>query len=87
MCAGDKYVAAGDKRSKVGMGVAGDPNYGNDSPHNASQGLRPQIRTQFRPHPKKETVGGQVKSVIPASFTRLSRSANSHALEGVEDVE
>ena len=25
----DKYVAAGDKRSKVGMGVAGDPAYGN----------------------------------------------------------
>ena len=32
MCAGDKFVAAGDKRSKVGMGVAGDPAYGNDSP-------------------------------------------------------
>ena len=31
MCAGDKYVAAGDKRSKVGMGVAGDPAYDNDS--------------------------------------------------------
>jgi hypothetical protein len=25
MCAGDKYVAAGDKRSKVGLGVARNP--------------------------------------------------------------
>ena len=46
MCAGDKYVAAGDKRSKVGTGVAGDPAYGNDSPFN---GLRPQIREEILP--------------------------------------
>jgi len=32
MCAGDKYVAAGLKRSKVGMGVTGDPAYGNERP-------------------------------------------------------
>jgi len=37
MCAGDKYVAAGDKRSKVGMGVAGDPAYGNEQPAQRSQ--------------------------------------------------
>ena len=56
MCAGDKYVAAGDKRSKVGMGVAGDPAYGNDSPHNARNGLRPQIREEVRPNKKEEGV-------------------------------
>lgn len=28
MCPGDKYVVAGGKRSKIGMGVAGDQAYG-----------------------------------------------------------
>ncbi len=28
----DKYKALDQQRSKVGQGVAGDPNYGNDSP-------------------------------------------------------
>ena len=30
---------AGDKRSKVGMGVAGDPAYGNDSPLYGAMGF------------------------------------------------
>ena len=42
----DKYVVLNDKRSKVGMGVAGDPAYGDDSPHNARNGLRPQVREE-----------------------------------------
>ncbi len=28
----DKYIALNDRRSKVGFGVAGNPDYGNDSP-------------------------------------------------------
>ncbi len=39
MCAGDKYVALNDKRSKVGEGVAGDPAYGDDSPVNGAMGF------------------------------------------------
>ena len=35
----DKYVALNDKRSKVGMGVAGDPAYGNDSPLYGAMGF------------------------------------------------
>ena len=36
------------------MGVAGDPAYGNDSPHNARNGLRPQIREEVRPNAKEK---------------------------------
>ena len=54
-----KYVAAGDKRSKVGMGVAGDPAYGNDSQHNARNGLRPQIREEVRPNAKEKALNRQ----------------------------
>ncbi len=35
----DKYIALNDKRSKVGMGVAGDPAYGNDSPLYGAMGF------------------------------------------------
>ena len=35
----DKYVALNEKRSKVGMGVAGDPAYGNDSPLYGAMGF------------------------------------------------
>ena len=35
----DKYVALNDKRSKVGLGVAGDPAYGNDSPLYGAMGF------------------------------------------------
>lgn len=35
----DKYVALNEKRSKVGMGVAGDPVYGNDSPLYGAMGF------------------------------------------------
>ncbi len=35
----DKYAALNDKRSKVGMGVAGDPAYGNDSPLYGAMGF------------------------------------------------
>lgn len=37
----NKYVALNDKRSKVGMGVAGDPAYGNDSPLYGAMGVVP----------------------------------------------
>ena len=39
----DKYVALNEKRSKVGQGVAGSPDYGDDSPHSARNGLQTQI--------------------------------------------
>ena len=35
----DKYAALNDKRSKVGMGVAGDPAYGNNSPLYGAMGF------------------------------------------------
>jgi len=35
----DKYVALNDKRSKVGLGVAGNPDYGNDSPLYGAMGF------------------------------------------------
>ena len=35
----DKYLALNDKRSKVGMGVAGDPAYCNDSPLSGAMGF------------------------------------------------
>ena len=35
----DKYVAAGEKRSKVGQGVAGSPDYGDDSPLFGARGF------------------------------------------------
>jgi hypothetical protein len=35
----NKYVAAFDKRSKVGLGVAGDPACGNDSPLYGAMGF------------------------------------------------
>lgn len=35
----DKYVALNDKRSKVGLGVAGSPDYGNDSPLYGAMGF------------------------------------------------
>lgn len=35
----DKYFALNDKRSKVGLGVAGDPAYGNDSPLYGAMGF------------------------------------------------
>ena len=35
----DKYVALNEKRSKVGLGVAGSPDYGNDSPLYGAMGL------------------------------------------------
>lgn len=35
----DKYVALNDKRSKVGLCVAGDPAYGNDSPLYGAMGF------------------------------------------------
>lgn len=52
----DKYTALDQKRSQIGMSVAGDPAYGNDSPHNARNGLRPQIREDGRPDAEEETV-------------------------------
>ncbi len=36
---GDRYVALNDKRSKVGMGVAGNPDFGNDIPLNGVMGF------------------------------------------------
>ena len=56
-------LGAGDKRSKIGMGVAGDPAYGNDSPHNARNGLRPQIREEVRPNAKEKAVGIGVATI------------------------
>ena len=35
----DKYAALNDKRSKVGMGVAGNPDFGNDSPLYGAMGF------------------------------------------------
>ena len=35
----DRYVALNDKRSKVGMGVAGNPDFGNDSPLYGAMGF------------------------------------------------
>ena len=35
----DKHVALDEKRSKVGLGVAGDPAYGNDSPLYGAMGF------------------------------------------------
>ena len=35
----DKYVALNEKRSKVGLGVAGSPDYGNDSPLYGAMGF------------------------------------------------
>ena len=35
----DKYVAFNDKRSKVGLGVAGNLDYGNDSPLHGAMGF------------------------------------------------
>ena len=35
----DKYVALNDKRSKVGLGVAGNPDFGNDSPLYGAMGF------------------------------------------------
>jgi len=39
MCAGDKYVALDQKRSKVGRGVAGSASCGNDSPLYGAMGF------------------------------------------------
>ena len=47
----DKYAALNEKRSKGGIG---DPAYGNDSPHNERNGLRPQIREEVRPDAKEK---------------------------------
>ncbi len=35
----DKYVALNEKRSKVGTGVAGSPDYGDDSPLYGAMGF------------------------------------------------
>ena len=35
----DKYVALNEKRSKVGQGVAGSPDYGDDSPLYGAMGF------------------------------------------------
>jgi len=35
----DKYKALDQDRSKIGMGVAGDPAYGNDSPLYGAMGF------------------------------------------------
>lgn len=35
----DKYKALDQDRSKIGMGVAGDPNFGNDSPLYGAMGF------------------------------------------------
>ena len=39
MCAGDKDGALNEKRSEVGLGVAGSPDYGNDSPLYGAMGF------------------------------------------------
>ncbi len=54
----DKYVALNDKRSKVGMGVAGDPAYGNDSPLYGAMGFVRKRETSIRSDKKEEVVRG-----------------------------
>ena len=53
----DKYVAAGDKRSKVGMGVDGDPTYGNDSPLYGAMGFVRESEKKTSLTRKKTTKG------------------------------
>jgi len=50
-----KYIALNEKRSKVGLGVAGSAAYGNDSPLYGAGGLRPQIRPRLGPYAESKT--------------------------------
>lgn len=47
----DKYVALDQMRSKVGMGVAGDANYGDDSPLYGAMGF---VRKSARRYGRKK---------------------------------
>ena len=57
----DKYIDLNDKRSKVGLGVAGSAAYGNDSPHYGAMGfVRKSDRASGLTRKTKSPTGGGV---------------------------
>ena len=57
----DKYIALNDKRSKVGLGVAGSAAYGNDSPLYGAMGF---VR-------KSDRASGLTRKSKPPAGTRV----------------